>query len=141
MELEIDYTPTPAKFFFISVSLSDKESISFDYTSKGQRIIKQILVKNKPFPNKKPTSEWDTLVLKGRKFVKIYHVKWIDLDKRDWVNNEIWETVWEKPMSRSLRDKLLEYSQFVSDNYKELDKFKDRMKDLDNLLSGEITKY
>jgi hypothetical protein len=141
MEIEIDYNPSPSKFFFISVSLNNKEAISFDYTSKGQRVIKQILVKKKSFPNKKPTSEWDTIVLKDGKFIKKYNVKWIDLDKKDWVNDEIWGTVWEKPISIELKNKLLEYSQFVSDNHEELIKFKDKMKEFEKIISRELEKF
>jgi hypothetical protein len=138
MEIEIDYNPTPAKFFFISVSLNDKEAISFDYTYKGYRVIKQRLVEKKPFPNKKSTSEWDTLVLRNGKFVKKYHVKWIDLDKKDWCNDEIWETIWEKPISGELADKLMEYSQFISDNYKNLDKFSYKIKEFQDIITGEL---
>ncbi len=118
MEIEVDYNPSPARFFFISMSINNKESISFDYTSKAQRVIKQILISKKEFPKgKKPTSEWETLILKDRKFVRKYHVKWIDLNKKDWVNDEIWETIWEKPISVKLKNKLLKYSQLISDNY------------------------
>lgn len=142
MEIEVDYNPSPAKFFFISASINNKESISFDYTSKGQRVIKQILIGKKEFPkDKKPTSEWETLILKDRKFVRKHHVKWIDLNKKDWVNNEIWETIWEKPISVKLKNKLLKYSQLISDNYEELHKFSKKVKEFENLISKEIINY
>jgi len=141
MKVEIDYNPTPRKGFFISVSLSDKEAISFDYTTKAHRIVKQILVSKKPFPkNRKPTSEWDTLIFKHKKFVKEYHVKWIDQGKKDWCNDEVWETVWEKPISLSLKRKLLDYSRLFSDNYKRLDKFSKEFERFEELLKREIDK-
>lgn len=71
MEIEVDYNPTPSTSFFISVSVNDTEAISFDYTTKAHRIIRQVLVDKKSFPiNQMITSEWDTLVLKDGKFVQ-----------------------------------------------------------------------
>lgn len=58
--------------FFISVSLNDKEAVSFDYTIKGHRIIKQVVVDEKPFPVDRPaTSKWDVSVLKDGKFEEL----------------------------------------------------------------------
>lgn len=142
MEIEVDYQPSPSKIFFISVSLNDKEAISFDYTTKGHRIIKQVLVEEKSFPKgEKISGEWDALILKNKKLVKRYHVRWIDLGKKDWVNDEIWETVWEKPMPDELRNNLLRYSKLISDNYMNLDKFSGKLKDFENLLSKEIARF
>jgi len=141
MDIEVDYNPTPSKMFFISVALNDKEAISFDYTTKAHRVIKQVLVEKKPFPrNKKISSEWDALVLKDRKFVRRYHVKWIDMAKKDWVNNEIWETVWEKPIPKKLKDKLMTYSHLISDNYKDLEKFPEKMKEFEEFLLEELAR-
>ena len=141
MNIEIDYNPSPKRMFFISVELDKKEAISFDYTIKGHRVIKQILIDNKSFPkNKKPTSEWDALVINNGKLKKKYHVKWIDIGKRDWVNNEIWETVWIKHLPKKLAPELLHYSQFFSDNYKKLKFFKREWKEFENLLKEEIKK-
>ncbi len=141
MNIEIDYNPSPKKSFFISVGINEKEAISFDYTIKGHRVIKQVLVEKKPFPiNKKPTSEWDTLVIENGKFKKKYHVKWIDMDNGDWVNNEIWETIWGNPISESLAKKLLYYSQFFSDNYKKLDQLKKEWNEFEEFLKKEINK-
>ncbi|MFH1365080.1 MAG: hypothetical protein ABIH28_00660 [archaeon] len=142
MNIEVDYNPTPKDTFFISVGLNKREAISFDYTFKGHRVVKQILIEKKKFPEKgKISGEWDALVLKDKKFVKRSHVKWIDQDKKDWVNNEIWEIAWAKPISKELKDKLLKYSQLISDNYKKLSKFSKEMKEFESLLSKEITKY
>ncbi len=141
MNIEIDYNPSPKKTFFISVGINKKEAISFDYTIKGHRMIKQVLVDKKPFPkDKKPTAEWDAIVINNQKLVRKYHVKWIDMDKKDWVNDEIWETVWERPISKELKDKLLHYSQMFSDNYKNLNKFFKEFKEFEKLISREIKK-
>ncbi|OGY42541.1 MAG: hypothetical protein A2Y82_04235 [Candidatus Buchananbacteria bacterium RBG_13_36_9] len=142
MDIEIDYNPSPSETFFISVSINDRVAISFDYTTKGHRVIKQSLIEEKDFPkDAKVDGEWDALIIRDKKFIKKYHVKWIDMGKKDWVNNEIWETVWEKPIPEQLKDKLLYYSQFISDNYKDLDKFEDKLIEFEDLLSKEITKY
>jgi len=141
MNIEIDHIPSPEDSFFISVGISDTESISFDYTIKAHRVVKQVLIDSKPFPkDKKPTAEWDTLILVDRKFVKKYHVKWIDMGKKDWVNDEIWEMAWARPISGQTRDKLLYYSHLICDNYKNLDKFSKELKEFEDFLSKEIAK-
>jgi len=143
MEIHIDYNPTnhtPKNHFFVSVH-QQKRDISFDNTIKGHRIIEQVLVEKRKFPkNKKPTAKWFTIIIKNRKFVKTYSVRWIDLDKKDWLNDEVYETTWEKPISKTLTKKLLFYSQLISDNYKSLKKFKKELRELEELLKKEITK-
>jgi len=142
MEIEVDYNPSPSETFFISVSINNREVISFDYTIKGHRVIKQSLIEEKVFPkDAKVDGEWDVLIIRDKKFIKKYHAKWIDMDKKDWVNNEIWETVWEKPISEQLKNKLLYYSQLIADNYKDLDKFPEKLSEFESLLSEEIAKY
>lgn len=138
----MDYNPSPKNTFFISVALNDIEAISFDYTLKGHRVIKQVLVEKKNFPkNVKPTAEWDAIVLSNRKLIRMYHVKWIDMDKKDWVNDEIWQTVWARPVSVGLKNSLLRYSQFISDNHNVLNKFPDKLKEFEKFLAKEIAKY
>jgi hypothetical protein len=142
MNIEVDYNPSPSKMFFISVELNKKEAISFDYTIKGHRILKQVLVEKQKMPKDiKITSEWDALVLIDKKLIKKYHVRWVDKDKKDWVNNEIWETRNPRQISEEMADKLLHYSRLISDNYKHLDKFKKELTDFENLLAEEIAKY
>lgn len=142
MNIEVDYNPSPSKFFFISVEINKKEAISFDYTTKAHRILKQVLIdKKRMLANQNITSEWDALVIKNRKVVKKYHVRWVDLGKRDWVNNEIWEAINPLPISKKLTSELLYYSQFISDNYKHLDKFQKELTNIENLLAEEIAKY
>jgi len=141
MEIEIDYNPTPSKTFFISVSLNNKEAISFDYTTKAQRVIKQVLVDRKRFPNHAQIDgEWDALIFKDRKFIKKYHVRWIDLGKKDWCNEEIWEVAWAKPIPDYQKRKLLSYSKLFSDNYKNIKEFSKEFKKFEDLLKKEISK-
>ncbi|MFA6588206.1 MAG: hypothetical protein WCT08_03995 [Patescibacteria group bacterium] len=139
MEIHIDFNPSPKDHFFISVKLNNKVAISFDKTLKGHRIIKQIFRKYKAFPkNTKFNSEWNTIILKNGKFLHEYHVLWVNLDKSDWLNGEIWETVWEKSISQKLSDNILHYSQLISDNYKDLHKISDKIDMFEKLLSKEI---
>lgn len=63
------------------------------------------------------------------------------MDKRDWCNDEIWETVKEQPISKELTENLLRYSRIVSDNYKFLHKFSDEVKSFEQLLSKEMAKF
>ncbi len=154
MDMEIDYNPTPSTHYFISIGLDEKEAISFDNTMKGFRVIKQVLVKKdlrkkrkreqvkqKKQKEENISGEWDAIVLTDGKFVKKYHVKWVDKGKFDTVNGETWETVWEKPISALLHEKLLFYSRFISDNYRRLERFPQKMKGFDVFLSKEIRKY
>lgn len=146
MDIEVDYNPTPRTHYFISVGLNEKEAISFDNTTKGYRVIKQVLVESKSLEklieeHGEITNEWDTIVLKDGKFVRKYHVRWIDRDKLDTVNNETWETVWEKPLDKEIHEKLFYYSRLVSDNYENLDKYEKEMKEFEKLLAKEIKKY
>jgi hypothetical protein len=146
MDIEIDYNPTPKTCYFVSVGLNEKEAISFDNTSKGHRVVKQVLVgqeKQKGTKRKrdKITSEWDAIVLKDGVFVKKYHVTWIDENKFDVVNGEKWETVWEKPINDEMDKKLLCYSRFVSDHYGELGKYSKEMKKFEAFLSVEVARY
>ncbi|MBU0461037.1 MAG: hypothetical protein KJ574_00465 [Nanoarchaeota archaeon] len=145
MDIEVDYNPSPSNTFFISVGINEREAISFDYTTKGHRVIKQVLIKKGKAQTKnkkkgKPDAEWDAIVLRDGKFVKKYHIVWYDLDKEDVVNDEIWKTVWEKPISKQLSDQLLKYSLFISDHYRELRKYRKKMKDFEKCLSKEISK-
>ena len=136
MNIEIDYNPSPKTSFFISVGLNDTEAISFDNTTKGHRIIKQVLIEKRLMAkNQKLSGEWDVIILDDRKFVKKYHVKWVDKDKIDIINDEVWETVWEKPMSNEDRDKLIHYSQLISDNYLNLKEFEKDLKDFEMIVS------
>lgn len=142
MEIHIDYNPTPKDHFFISVPLNNKEYISFDKTIKGMRIIKQVFIEERPFPEDANfDSEWETIIIKDGKFNNKFHVKWIDLNKDDWLNGEIWETVSEKPIDNKLSEDLLKYSQLVSDHYNELDNYREQIAKFEDLLKSQITRF
>lgn len=145
MIIELDYNPSKSKsknHFFVSVKISKKVWISFDNTIKGHRIMKQVIKEIKPQPkNKKTDGKWQVLIIKNRKLIRKYKAKWIDMDKLDWVNNEIWETTLVKPITQKLADKILYYSRLISDNYKKLDEYKKELKNFENLLKIEVKKY
>jgi len=128
--------------YFISIPLSDKEAISFDNSYKGSRIIRQILVEKKEMPPiQQVTSEWDTILIENGKFAGSEHVRWVDLDKKDWCNNEIWETISETPIPNQLNESLLKYSALVKKHYHGLHKFSKEMSEFEVLLSKEIAYY
>ncbi|MDD4983689.1 MAG: hypothetical protein PHH82_02520 [Candidatus ainarchaeum sp.] len=145
MIIELDPNPSNSKNknnYFISVKLNKKEWLSFDNTTKGHRIMKQVLKEIKEMPKgKKIDGKWEVLIIKNRKLIRKYKAKWIDLDKLDWVNNEIWETTKVKKISKTLSDKLLYYSRLVSDHYKELHKYNKELIELEALLKKEICRW
>lgn len=143
MYIEVDYNPTPSGHFFISAGLNDKNALSFDWTTKGHRVIKQVLIKTRKLEDVSPQNQdsggWDAIVLKDGKFLKRYHVAWTDKGKIDEVNNEVWETVWEKELPKETAHSLLMYSNYISDNYDRLDP--DKMIEFENYIRALIEKY
>lgn len=141
MIIQIDICPD-RKTFFISVPLSEKEAISFDYTQKGHRMIKQVLIEEKEQSKEAIiTAEWDTIEIDidSQKLLGVKHVKWIDLNnKRDWCNNQIWETIWRKPITKELEDKLLYYSDLIQDNYRNLPKISYELENFSKLIQKTI---
>ena len=128
--------------YFISISLSEKEVISFDNTYKGYRVIRQVLVEKKEMPSTQEiTSEWDTILIEDGKFVQSEHIRWVDLDKKDWCNNEVWKTVSETPIPEDLNKSLLKYATIAKKHYKELHKFSKEMSEFKEFLSKEIDYY
>ncbi len=91
--------------------------------------------------SQKITSEWDTIIIEGEKFVQSEHIRWVDLNKKDWCNNEVWETVWEAPMPEKLNELLLKYSAIAKKHYKELCKFSQEMSEFQDLLLKEVAYY
>lgn len=128
--------------YFISIPITQKEAISFDNSTKAYRVQKQVLVKTKIMPNDlQITSEWDSIIIEDGNFVGIEHIKWHDMDKKDWCNNEIWETVSEMPIPKKLNMKLLKYSEITKKHYKELNKFSKEMKEFEKLLLKKFDYY
>ncbi|MFC1682129.1 HEAT repeat domain-containing protein [Nanoarchaeota archaeon] len=145
MDIEVNYNPSKdnRKVYFISIGLSETEAISFDNTLKGHRVVKQVLIKKIPYSEeikkyKKIDGKLDTLVLKDGKFVKRYQARWIDKDKIDVVNGEVWKTIWEKPIDKNTDKKLLHYCRLISDNYSCLNKFSKEMKEFEEFISKKI---
>jgi hypothetical protein len=69
MNIEVDYNPTPKTSYFMSVGLNKREAISFDNTTKGYRVIKQVLIENSPLEKSiakygKIDGEWEVIVFK-----------------------------------------------------------------------------
>mgnify|MGYP001603661194 CR=1 FL=1 len=124
--------------FFISVPINEKDSISFDWTTKGHRVIKQRLKGEQPPPNSEPTMEWDTLYIHDGKFVGKEHVIWYDMGQEDWVNGKIYETIKEWPIDEATAEKLLRYSLIVSDHTAELGKYVKEMQEFEGLLNKLI---
>jgi hypothetical protein len=141
MNIELGYNPTPSTNYFISVGLNKNEWISFDNTTKGFRVIKQILSDKKFNPAGNISGEWDDIVLKDGKYIGRNHVVWQDFDEYDVVNGETWKTVWEKPISNEDHEKLLDFSRFIADNLETLDKYKKQMDDFEALIKQIVKKY
>lgn len=141
MDIELGYNPTPSDHYFISVGLNEKEWISFDNTTKGFHVMKQVLIDKKFDPSGAISGEWDDILLKDGKFVKRNHVVWQDYDKFDVINGETWETVWEKPISSEVHKKLLFFSRFVADHLDSLDTYQKQMADFESFISQEVAKY
>ena len=128
--------------YFISVPLSNTEVISFDNSSKGYRVMKQVLAEKKEMPaNSKITAQWETIIIEDGKYVESEHVRWVDMDKFDWCNNEIWETVAESPIAEELNEKLQKYSALAKKHYNELNKFTAEMSDFEKLLNENVAYY
>ncbi len=142
MEIHIDYNPSPKDHFFISVPLNKKECISFDRTIKGKRVMKQVFKEKIPFPaGIKFNSEWDTIVIKNGSFNNKFHVRWVDMNKKDWLNGEIWETVKEKSLEDDTSNRLLYYSRLISDNYDNLSEYKNEIMNFEKLIQNKIDKF
>lgn len=142
MEIEIDYNPTPSNSFFVSVGLNKRDAISFDYTTKGHRIMKQVLVDHKPFPiDQRLDGEWNVLVFANYELLKTYHVKWIDMDQRDWVNDEIWEITAEAPITADSAQQILQLSRRISDVYRDGHNCHADIQALEELLTPYVNKY
>jgi hypothetical protein len=147
MEIHIDLPSKRDKHswkntFFISVG-SGKEVISFDHTTKGHRILKQKFIGYVKSPKRqkslgKPNKTWQTLKLVDGKPKGMIDVKWFDKGKIDIANREIWKTVWEKPMSTKVRNRLHKLCSKIYENRDSLDKIKPSLKELDEYISKII---
>lgn len=139
MEIHIAKYPSPMNYFLISIEIASGIALTFQNTRKAERIIKQKLIEKKKMQNNaRITDEWKTIVINNAKFDFEYNVRWIDLNYKDWINDEIWETVWEKPLSKKLSEALLHYSRIISDNYDNIEKIKEEISKFEELISDVI---
>ena len=142
MEIYVDLLPKQ-KGFFISVG-SGREVISFDYTTKGHRIIKQGLVghvKAKKRSLSRPKLVWQTLKLSNGKPWGIEDVKWFDRGKFDISNDEIWKTLWAKPMPARIRLRMQEFSSEIYRNRGDMRSVAPMLKEFDVYVSKVIKRY
>ncbi|MBI1973840.1 hypothetical protein HYS54_03420 [Candidatus Micrarchaeota archaeon] len=141
MLISVDVVPDTEDWFFISVQVGRGKAVSFDNTFKGIRAIMQVLVERKKMPKGvKPTAEWDALIIKDCKLVRREHVRWVDQGRRDWANDAVWETAWEKPLGEGLKMKLASYSQLISKNHDDIGRIGKQLKELEGLLAKEVAK-
>ena len=129
--------------FFISIPLgNDREILSFDHTTKGSRIMRQRWLEEKEISGGvEITAEWDTLVLENGKIVDKAHVEWVDMGKLDWVDGQVWETVWETPPSKELAERLLYYSNLIVEQASDLERYPKEIREFENLLVQQREKY
>lgn len=139
MKLWID--ESNGKSFFVSVPTINKdEDLSFDWTSKGNRILLQKLVgKNvKPPKNRKPDGEWDTLVIDNGQLVEKQHNVWYDFGKNDLVDGGNWLQIAEWPLDNSVATRMLELAYVISKEQNNLFKVKNEVKELEEIVRQEV---
>lgn len=142
MNIELGYNPTPSNNYFVSVGLNDKEWISFDNTTKGFRVMKQVLIDKRFKPLEEISGEWNDIILKDGKFIGRNHCIWYDYDKFDVVNGETWETVWTKPITKEVHKKILHYSRFIADHLDELnDKYTKELSEFEDFIAEVMEEY
>ena len=128
-------------WFFISVPINDKDSISFDWTVKGQRVVLQRLEGKVVPPNLEPSAEWDTIHIRNGKLIEREHVKWYDQGEKDVINDEIYKTIKEWPVDKMVASRLLDYSVFVREHSRELYKYADKMSEFEKFLEKLLMEY
>ena len=128
--------------FFFSVELSETESIAFDYTFAGHRVMKQILIGTTQ--SKKESAEtWGTIRIVDGKFIDKHRVEWIDRREKGEaiVNGNIWRTVWEKPLPEGIKEKLLDFSSQIYKHKSNLLDLEELFEDLDKYIRQIIGSY
>lgn len=122
--------------FFISVPVGDTgDAFSFDWTTKGQRILLQRWKEyREPPTDRNPDGEWDTLIIRDGELVGKEHTVWYDLGKEDLANGEIWEQIQAWPLNQQLAGRLLKYSNIIREHQNELGSFYREIKELEALI-------
>ncbi len=139
MDVYVDLVNPKKGGFFISVS-QGKESISFDYTTKGHRVVKQVLLKHTK-TKEKPTLSWKTLRVLDGIPKGIHNVDWIDRGNIDIINGDVYKTVWEKPLPNKIKRDLLYMVEKIYKARGRLNSIRNILADLDTYLSMLMKKY
>lgn len=136
MEIHIDLVP-PEDGYFISIELSDKESLGINNTWTGRMIKKQILIGNKE-PDKEPDRVWETLEVLDGEPKKKREAEWVDKGEIDVINNKVWKTIDTTEIPKEIDEKLTELYLRIYDNRNNLDSAKKDLEELDRFLSNRI---
>ena len=114
MQIFIDLMPR-SEGFFISIYLSETQSLSFDYTLKGHRIIKQVLLEDPSgkLPNQGPLPSRKVLKSVDGKFSGFLERSWADRVREGSITDGVWRTVWESYLPEPIIKKLQELSEQV----------------------------
>ena len=100
------------KYFFIVILNINGDSISFDNTIKGHRILKQVNI-GKYTGNKSIRESWFMYVFKDGKYKGEKWEDWIDEGKDDIINGIVYRQVWEIPTPRDIDNMLLTLNNFL----------------------------
>ena len=139
MDVCVDLLDPRSGMFFISVQLG-RYSLSFDYTTKAHRVLKQVWVK-KVKTKEKPSGTWETLRILDGKPKGTTKVTWIDKGEVDIANGNAYEKVWEKPMPIRLKNDLLAFSSNIYKNKDNLKEIKPILMKLDFYAKRLVEKY
>jgi hypothetical protein len=111
---------TKDKYFF-TIELNKKgDSISFDNTIKGHRILKQINAGKFDMSKGKIKEEWEMYHFINGKLIEKIHEKWIDKGKEDIINGIIWKQIWEIPTPKEIDKRLIQLNNFLWKNKQNL---------------------
>lgn len=121
--------------FFISVPLDERDLLSFDWTTKGHRVILQRLERmGVAVVGEKPASEWDTLHIKNGEFIGKEHVVWYGMGQEDWINGDVYAAIHEWPLDEITAKELLRYSLLVREHIAGLEFYAQEMRAFERLL-------
>ncbi|MDD5251595.1 MAG: hypothetical protein PHT12_03095 [Patescibacteria group bacterium] len=129
----------PIKSFFISTPTAvPNDWLSFDWTSKGHRVLIQRLVETGvKTPDHPADAEWNTLIIEDGKLAGKEHCVWFDFDTRDLVNDEMWEQIQEWPLDADVAEKMLDLTRRIRLNPDDVDLINHAADELENLIRPE----
>lgn len=130
--------------FFFSIPIIGEEGkmLSFDWTSKGHRVLIQKLEGTQDAPkNKKPDGEWYTLVIKDGMLLEKQHNVWYDYGETDVVDGEVWVQEKEWPLPEDVAKKLLEHARVLTDHQNELENYQNEIQELESLFRSQAETF